>query len=177
MSANVIKAPWAPPLKLSARRPLHGARRWDDAIRFMWKDRTKRHGFIGERLRILRIVLGYSEAGMAEEIGISVQTYRKWETGGAVRKFDALIDFLVERKISLNWIIEGDASGVHAELSSGNIIILPVDTPYARERRENRLADDVRDVFKELPKNKKIAVINFLRLVRTPSPEPPRGAA
>src|SRR5579872_1204528 len=121
MSAKVIKAPWAPPLKLSRREAFDGARRWDLGCGRL-KDRNRRK-FFGERLRILRIVLGYTDARMADEIGISLRTYRKWEAGGTVRKWLPLQAFLDHHEVSYNWSLSGDGSNLRPDLGSSNVLI------------------------------------------------------
>lgn len=143
--------------------PLHGARRLDAMA-----DRGFR-----ERFRIARIALGYSEADMAADFGVSVKTVRKWEQKGFVRNFAHVIGFLDQQKFPLGWMF-GENPLVVADLGRSNILILPACTPKGRERRERAIAHALVDAYKLLPPNKRAALIAYAHQLLQ---EEPTGAA
>ena len=96
----------------------------------------------GDRLRLVRAVLGITEAQAAEAHGVTVQTYKRWEAGGPQRGAGPAIDFAETYDVSLDWLIGGRASLLKKHLSfnpGGKLAILPVTIPDWRQAH-NRLS-------------------------------------
>jgi DNA-binding XRE family transcriptional regulator len=61
----------------------------------------------GERLRQVRQQLGLSELEAAQNYGVHVRTYRRYERGGAQRhKMGKLVKFADKYNLSLDWLFE-----------------------------------------------------------------------
>lgn len=91
-----------------------------------------------QRLRLTRLVLGLSEVQAADDHGVSLATYRKWEAGGVQRQSCPGLEFARIHSISLDWLVAGEPAQLGAHLSinrGGKLAILPVSTKKERERR------------------------------------------
>jgi transcriptional regulator with XRE-family HTH domain len=66
----------------------------------------------GERMRMMRRLLGISEREAAEAMGTSVRTYRKWEMGGLMRGYwtERLCDYCDAYGVSFGWLACGDGN-------------------------------------------------------------------
>jgi transcriptional regulator with XRE-family HTH domain len=61
---------------------------------------------IGERLCLMRRVLGISEREAADAAGVTIRTYRKWEKGGHARDGNALDNLCYELGVSVVWLLD-----------------------------------------------------------------------
>jgi hypothetical protein len=80
--------------------------------------------------------LGISEQGAAEAFGLSLATYRKYELLGIPKRASTskLLKFARKYELSLDWLLDGDTSGVRRHLTKGKLAILPAKGPAYRER-------------------------------------------
>jgi transcriptional regulator with XRE-family HTH domain len=90
---------------------------------------------IGERLKILRLALGYDEKTMARLIGITLATYRKYEAGSEIRKWSSVVHFCGNHDIWIDWLMMGDGRCLR-KVGTGKVAILSTSTPQIREWRE-----------------------------------------
>ena len=81
---------------------------------------------IGQRLKILRNLLGKTQSEMASFLGVSFPTYRNWELGISEPSAGSL-HVLLERGINIHWLLSGEG---------------PV---FLDEEREARVPEWVRD--------------------------------
>jgi transcriptional regulator with XRE-family HTH domain len=74
----------------------------------------------GHRLRVTRLALGISEQGAAEAFGLSLATYRKYELLGIPKRASTskLLKFARKYDLSLDWLLDGDTSGVRRHLTN-----------------------------------------------------------
>lgn len=102
----------------------------------------------GRRLRLARLTLGVTEGEAAAALGITLQTYRRWEarrwppvSAGPVLAFAEIYN------VSIDWLICGEGFGLGPHLTTrtaGKLAILPLDSAEAAARREaffRRLAE------------------------------------
>ena len=76
-------------------------RAWAADGALYWRD-------FAERLRRSRVLRGISEKEAAAALGVSVKTYRKWETGQRHRdNISGVSNFASTFDVSLNWLIAG----------------------------------------------------------------------
>lgn len=91
----------------------------------------------GHRLRVTRLALGISEKEAAEAHGVTLATYLKYEAGGYQRGCQPCCRFAKKYRVSLDWLMAGDAGDIKPHLSEeavGKIAILPVMGSEARRR-------------------------------------------
>ena len=62
---------------------------------------------IGERLRLTRKILGISEREAAGAAGVTVKTYRKWESGARQRSGFPVEWLCDEFDVSITWMFMG----------------------------------------------------------------------
>ena len=82
----------------------------------------------GHRLRVARLVLGLTEEQAAATAGRSVKTWRKYELTGKGRGTMPLLLFAEKYRVSLDWLLFGDAARIPASLAKhaqGKVAILP----------------------------------------------------
>lgn len=143
---------------------LHGARRVD----------AQGDHAVGERLRILRLALGYDEKTMANLIGVSVATYRKYEAGSHIRNFENVAAFCCRHEIPLEWMLIGDGRFLPERVRSGTVAILPTDTPRSRKYREYILCKQIELWIKErigsFANGKRLEIARFIYAMTDDSP-------
>ena len=86
----------------------------------------------GHRLRVTRIALGLTEEQAASTAGRSVETWRKYEQTGKGQCTLPLLQFAGRYAVSLEWLLNGDASRIPASLAKhaqGKVAILPHRAP------------------------------------------------
>jgi hypothetical protein len=89
---------------------------------------------VGALCRLTRLVLGLSEQQAAEDFGVTLRTYRKWEAGKIRRLlWWTLSMFMEKHDVSYDWLFDGDTARVGKHLQKGTIAILQVDR---RKRHE-----------------------------------------
>ncbi len=92
------------------------------------------------RLRVTRLTLGITEPEAAEGYGVTLRTYRKWESGHPTQRALPLVKFAKTYRVSLDWLIDGDGFNLGRHLTSETrtkLAILPVTTAEnAALRRE-----------------------------------------
>jgi transcriptional regulator with XRE-family HTH domain len=88
----------------------------------------------GHRLRVTRIALGISEQEVADTLGVSLPTYRKYERGTPMKSAAPAMRFARKYDVNLYWLFDGDASGAGCHLRNGKVAILPAKGPPFRER-------------------------------------------
>ena len=91
-----------------------------------WAERKKTfYQQSGERMRMMRKLLGISEREAAEALGVTVRTYRKWETGKETRglQYRRLDEYCDAYGVRFSWLACGE----------GNF--LPDDDYYLRDLR------------------------------------------
>jgi transcriptional regulator with XRE-family HTH domain len=59
---------------------------------------------MGKRLQIAQEVLQLSDLEIANAMGASVKTYRKWRAGGRIGKWHAIGNLCDKLNLSYNWI-------------------------------------------------------------------------
>jgi transcriptional regulator with XRE-family HTH domain len=69
-----------------------------------WDDENNYYRELSRRLRIARHTLGLTEKEAAAGACVTVRTWRKWEAGRAVRRYDSLSSFCREFEISVDWM-------------------------------------------------------------------------
>ncbi|MGX1107860.1 MULTISPECIES: helix-turn-helix domain-containing protein [Bradyrhizobium] len=88
----------------------------------------------GRRLRVTRLALDISEERAAAGFGVSLRTYRGYEAGRPQRG-NWFLGFAREYDVSLDWLLDGDTSGVRnhlAKCSTGRVAILPAKSSRYR---------------------------------------------
>ncbi len=68
---------------------------------------------IAERIRELRGIAGISPESLAKEIGVSAETYRGFESGGADIPIGVLYEVAAFFKVELNELLTGEAPRLH----------------------------------------------------------------
>ncbi len=79
----------------------------------------KRYADIGDRLRSLRIVLGYekNQNGFAERMGMTPQSWNNYETGKRRPELDKAMLIRKNSGATLDWIYEGSLAGLPFDLA------------------------------------------------------------
>jgi hypothetical protein len=67
---------------------------------------------IGHRLRVARIVLNVDEREAAEACGVSLRTFRRFETGRLTRS-GPIIRFTRKYGVSGLWLFDGEGGWIH----------------------------------------------------------------
>jgi transcriptional regulator with XRE-family HTH domain len=80
---------------------------------------------VGRRLRVTRSALGITEQKVAEAFGVSLRTYRRYESGRRQRSAAPAVNFARRYDVSLDWIFDGDTDRIGHHLTRGKIAILP----------------------------------------------------
>lgn len=91
----------------------------------------------GHRLHVTRLVLGITEKEAAAAFGVLLETYRRYEAGAYQKTGTPLLRFAKKYRVSLDWLIAGDAGQIKPHLSEeapGKIAILPVMGSDSRRR-------------------------------------------
>jgi transcriptional regulator with XRE-family HTH domain len=105
-------------------------RKWRRDLRAYWKA-------YGDRLRLVRLLLGISEEQAADAHGVTVQTYKKWEAGGRQRGASRARTSK-NYDISIDWLFSGRANLLKKQIAfnpGGKLAILPVTDSEWRQRR------------------------------------------
>jgi len=94
---------------------------------------------LGHRLRVVRLALDITEQEAAAAAGLSIRTYRRWESGCPQKRrggTNNLLSFAEKYDVSLDWLLCGVGTRVGSHLASakGRVVILP-----ARGTRGQRL--------------------------------------
>jgi DNA-binding XRE family transcriptional regulator len=99
---------------------------------FSWRD-------AGARLRLIRAALNLSEAEVAAAHGVTIKTYRRYESGAKQRASYGWLNFCERFDISVNYYLSGNTHSLGQHLSinrGGKISILPAMTPHERQGLE-----------------------------------------
>lgn len=64
-----------------------------------------------DRVRTLRMANGYTQADLAEALGITQRAVGAWETGRSKPKIDRLIDLAEALHVSPHWLLDGTEPG------------------------------------------------------------------
>ncbi len=91
------------------------------------------------RLRVTRIILAVSEKEAAARAGVSLATYRKWESEGRLSTEPAL-RFAEAFDISVEWLFAGETAfiGRHLSRARGKVVLLPAGGPWWRQHHSRR---------------------------------------
>jgi DNA-binding XRE family transcriptional regulator len=73
---------------------------------------------IAQRLYLLRMALGKTQAGMAQIINAVPQTWGNYETGARVMSWAHMARLWVAVGASPNWVLGGDIGGLRSDLSA-----------------------------------------------------------
>jgi transcriptional regulator with XRE-family HTH domain len=98
------------------------------ANRFSWRT-------VGHRMRLTRIVLGLTAQEAADAYGLTLQTYRKYETGRPQRGTEPTRRFARKYGVSCDWLYDGEWGGIREHLANsakGKVAILPALSPEQR---------------------------------------------
>jgi transcriptional regulator with XRE-family HTH domain len=83
---------------------------------FLMKEATQKPTFIGGRMRVAREFLGFSQQGLADELGVSKRGIQDNETRNRVPGGDVINGF-VYLGINANWLLTGDGPMLLADLA------------------------------------------------------------
>ncbi|MEM9067147.1 MAG: helix-turn-helix transcriptional regulator [Myxococcota bacterium] len=75
---------------------------------------------LGQRLRDLRRVRGFTQAQLAECIGVRVMTVSQWETGASLPAAPRLGDLAKALGVPSDFLLFGHASNVRRTKDGGN---------------------------------------------------------
>lgn len=78
---------------------------------------------IGERMKQVRQRLGLTQATMAEETGITLVSYKRYEGSKAMPSADALESFS-KLEINLHWLLTGDGEMLLKDMAGKKIALL-----------------------------------------------------
>ena len=73
---------------------------------------------IGERLELVRIILGKSQNAFATEAGIAGNTYSQYKTGTNAPDHEEAHKLCDRWGLTLDWIYRGDTRGLSPDLSA-----------------------------------------------------------
>ncbi len=89
-------------------------------------DRFNLKGFIHERLKIIRKTLGLSQSEFAKQLGKTLKTIQRWESGQYNIPESALRLISRTFNISLKWLTEGEGEMFLPKESVEDLVALPV---------------------------------------------------
>jgi transcriptional regulator with XRE-family HTH domain len=70
---------------------------------------------VGHRFRVARIALGMTEEETADACGISLRTYRRYESGGKQRSINPISRFTEKYDVYIDWLLLGEGEGEGVE--------------------------------------------------------------
>lgn len=108
------------------------------------------HSAIGARLAALRKALRFSQAAMAERLGIGIASWRRYEGGERVPQVETLWDVLrLEPRTDPAWLLTGQGSmwrAAHADDAQARDVAMLVrqlrEAHERAERLQGQLSDD-----------------------------------
>ncbi|MCI4661034.1 MAG: helix-turn-helix domain-containing protein [Neomegalonema sp.] len=83
---------------------------------------------MGHRIKLLRAHLGMTQVAFAESIGVNVNNIRQVEVGNSRLGLDTLVRIKRTHSVTLDWLIEGDVSGLRYEMAAA---LTPAETNSA----------------------------------------------
>jgi transcriptional regulator with XRE-family HTH domain len=92
----------------------------------------------GNRLHIVRLALGITDAEAATAYGVTLRTYRRWEAGARQSNTaKPMLSFAKRYGVSLDWLMVGKTHHLSRQLTvnpGGKIAILPIMAAEHRRR-------------------------------------------
>jgi transcriptional regulator with XRE-family HTH domain len=91
---------------------------------------------IGERLRLLREVVGLDQRSFADRAGLAQSTYNQYEMGVRRPAIENAIALCEAYNVSLDWIYRGDLGGLRHQLALA--LSAAIEPSLKRERGPQR---------------------------------------